>query len=181
MAFQALIILTGLIVGWIRKGSIWVITSVAVRWLWVLPASYLLQHISINYLHGTAYELCIVASYVLILLFCGANIKIPGILWTAIGSASNFLVLLVNGLRMPAYIPAAEHLAPSLVPLLYKGEFGKSIAMTSSTHLNFLADIFSFEIYPPSLISIGDILVGIGLIMFIQYAMQSKEGSTPVT
>jgi hypothetical protein len=173
LSFHVLVLLAGLLVGWFKKGSIWNITNIRLRLLWILPVAYLIQHVSITYLSGSMYELAIVASYLALLMFCLLNWKVPGLIWAAGGTLSNFLVMLVNGLRMPAYIPAVQQMDSKLVPLLEKGEFGKSIAMSSSTHLNFLGDIFYVHVQPPSLVSIGDILFAIGLIILIQHAMRS--------
>jgi hypothetical protein len=176
LSFHVLVLLAGLIVGWVKKGSIWNITNLRLKHLWLLPIAYILQHVSIAYLNGRPYELAIVASYVALLFFCARNLRVPGMLWAIGGTAANFLVMCANGLRMPAYIPAIKKLAPQLVPLLERGEYGKSIAMSSSTHLNFLGDIFSFEVPPPALISIGDILFAIGLVILIQHAMLCGRG-----
>jgi hypothetical protein len=175
LAFQIFTILAGLVVGWFRKGSLWAITAVNLKWIWLLPVAYVLQHVSIRYLNGPSYELALVASYVALLVFCGFNYRIPGVLWAMAGTVANFLVMVCNGLRMPAYIPAVEKMAPQLVPLLMKGQYGKSVAMSTDTHLNFLGDIFYFQIPPQSLVSVGDILIAIGLIIFLQYAMRTER------
>ncbi len=142
---------------------------------WILPIAYLLQHISIAYLSGTAYEIMIVLSYALMITFCSVNVKSSGMTWALAGTLANLLALSVNRLRMPAYVPSVRLMAPQLVGALQAGTYGKSIAMTSSTHLNFLGDIFAFNVYPQSLLSIGDILFSIGLIILIQSAMRASE------
>lgn len=178
LAFQVFVILAGLAVGWIRKGSLWAVTNIRLRAIWLLPISYILQHVSIDYLTGITYEVTIVFSYVSLLIFCLQNIRVPGLLWAFGGTAANFLAMLSNGLRMPAYLPAVQHMAPTMIPRLMRGEYGKSIAMTAHTHFNFLGDIFSFEIKPASLISVGDILFAIGLVILIQYGMRMGKGGT---
>lgn len=82
---------------------------------------------------------------------------------------------------MPAYVPAVKAMAPNILPLVVKGEYGKSIAMSSTTHLNFLGDIFYFQIQPASLISVGDIIFAIGLVVLIQHAMRLKRGAGSVS
>jgi hypothetical protein len=176
LAFQVFVILTGLAIGWLRKGSLWAVTNIRLKTIWLLPISYILQHVSIDYLTGMTFEVAIVFSYLLLLAFCLLNVRVPGIVWALGGTAANFLAMCSNGLRMPAYIPAVQHMAPTLIPRLMRGEYSKSIAMTANTHFNFLGDIFSFEIKPASLISIGDILFAIGLVILIQYAMRLGKG-----
>ncbi|WDL98710.1 DUF5317 domain-containing protein [Alicyclobacillus sp. ALC3] len=176
MAFQAVVIIAGLVVGWVRKGSIWSITEIRLRWLWVLPVAYILQHVSISYLTGTVYEFVLVLSYISLITFSLVNFKTPGLAWTLLGTFLNFLAMSVNGLRMPAYLPAVKQMDSALVGPLLAGHYGKSVAMTSMTHLNFLGDIFSFQVQPASIISIGDIIFGIGLVILIQHAMLLKRG-----
>ncbi|MCL6516715.1 DUF5317 domain-containing protein [Alicyclobacillus sp.] len=182
MLFQLLTLLGGLIVGWARKGSLWSIVSVRLKLLWLLPSAYFVQQLSIHYLTGTAYELLLVSSYIALITFCAFNIRTPGVAWALGGTIANFAVLVVNGLKMPAYIPAVERFAPNLVPRLLSGTYGKSVAMTDGTKLNFLGDIFDVHIppFPPhTLVSIGDILIAIGLIIFLQFAMRLDGRTSP--
>ena len=47
--------------------------------------------------------------------------------------------------------------------------------MGTTTNLNFLGDIFFLRVQPPTLVSIGDILFAIGVVILIQNAMQEKK------
>lgn len=176
MAFQATVILAGLVIGWARKGSIWAVTEIRLKWLWVLPVAYIVQHVSITYLSGQIYEYAVVLSYLSLIFFCVVNVRTPGMAWTLLGTCLNFIVMVVNYLRMPAYLPVVKEMDPRLIGPLLQGDYGKSIAMGTSTHLNFLGDIFYFQVQPASLISVGDIIFGIGLVVLIQYAMRLKRG-----
>lgn len=172
MPFQLAAIVIGLFVGWARKGSIWSLTFIRLKWLWVLPVAYALQIISINYLHGGVYQASLVASYLLLIAFCVRNFTVPGVAWTLAGTVANFLVMSVNGLRMPAYMSAVRAISPRMATLLQNAEFGKSVAMGSDTHLNFLGDIFFMKTQPPMLVSVGDILFAIGIAVLVQHAMR---------
>jgi len=171
LPIQLLVVLLGVVIGWISKGKIASIVSVKLKRLWMLPVSYLFQYLSIHIFKGTVYELFLVFSYVILLYFCFENRKIQGLWLTFWGTFLNFVVLAANGLRMPAYLPPIQRLAPSIIPALIHGDIGKSIAMSSHTLLNPLGDIFFLNLYPPTLISIGDIIFSIGLIIFIRHAM----------
>jgi len=159
----------------VKKGSVWALTSLKFKWLWILPVAYMLQVVSMNYLHGGIYRWMLVVSYLMLIAFCIRNLSVPGVWWTMTGAAANFLVMLVNGLRMPAYMPPIYSLSKKMADLLVSGHFGKSIAMNQTTHLNFLGDIFFLRIQPPTLVSVGDILFAIGLVILIQNAMQGKR------
>ena len=175
MALESLAIIAGVVIGWMRKGSLLSLTNLRLRWIWLLPISYVLQSVSIHLLNGVLYEAAIMFSYLALLAFSLFNAKVPGLLWTLGGTLSNFVVMLANGLRMPAYLPPIEKLTPQVVPLLEHGGLGKSIAMSSATHLNFLGDIFYLKLIPPTLVSIGDILFAIGIVLFIQKTMTSRK------
>lgn len=175
MNFQLIAIIVGLTVGFWRRGTLWNLSKMTIRFVWLLPIGYVLQTYSITHLEGVQYQIVLVLSYMTILVFCISNLRQVGIPWTTIGTAANFLCMLCNGLRMPAYIPVIRSIAPNIVPLLKAGKIGKSIAMSSSTKLNFLGDIFTLRIHPVILISIGDILFAVGIAVFIQHAMLQKE------
>jgi len=178
LPFQLAAIVIGLIVGWLRKGSLWSLTNIRLKWLWTLPVAYVLQITSINYLNGNIYQLFLVLSYLLLIVFSVRNLPVPGVTWALAGTVANFLVMVVNGLRMPAYLAPIRVLNPQLVTMLQRGQYGKSVAMGSSTHLNFLGDIFFVKIQPPVLVSIGDILFSIGIAILIQHAMRvGRENS----
>ena len=176
---SAYIILAGLVIGWIRKGSLWTITNIRLRLLWVLPVAYLLQHFSIDYMHGVAYEASILLSYIGLVIFGILNMSVPGVLWALMGTVSNFLVMAANGLRMPAYMPYVRQMNPQFAVLVQAGKIGKSMAMGSTTHLNFLGDIIPFRVWPQEMVSVGDILFGIGLAILIQYGMTLRKGGMP--
>lgn len=143
--------------------------------LWMLPVPYILQHISIFYLTGGLYEIVLIVSYVLLVVFCLVNLRVPGVVWALGGTLCNFMALAFNGLRMPAYLPSVKSMAPQILPALEAGRYGKSIAMTAHTHLNFLGDIFAFKVAYGSLLSVGDILFSVGLIILVQHAMRIRN------
>lgn len=184
MSFDVLMMAAGLLVGWFRRGSIWNLPNIRLRWIWVLPVAYLLQHFSIADLTGPAYEVAVLVSYGGLIAFCAVNLRVPGVAWGLGGTVANLLTLSVNGLHMPAYMPVVRVMDRKAVPSLLQGEYGKSIAMSPHTHLNFLGDIFYFKVPPASLLSLGDILLAIGMVMVIQYAMrisrESVDGDTTV-
>ncbi len=172
--FTVLVIAAGLLIGWFRKGSLWSITNIKFRLIWLLPGAYILEYVSIHHLQGQIYEICILIAYLGLILFCSLNYKIAGIKWALSGTVANFLVMSLNGLRMPAYLPAVRKMAPQTIPALMKGDYLKSVAMTSHTHLNPLGDIFNVSVLTPNLVSFGDLLFSLGIIVFLQHAMRSS-------
>jgi hypothetical protein len=171
-------LLAGCLIGLLKHGSIWGLSSLKLKQIWMLLAAYVIQYVSIYLLKGLTYEVFIVISYLLLILFCLLNRMELGVKYALVGIISNFLVMAANQLRMPAYLPSVRKIDPKSVELLKEGLIGKSIAMTNNTHLKFLGDIFTVQIGRGSLISIGDILIGIGIIVLIQHAMCIERATT---
>ena len=107
--------------------------------------------------------------YGLLLAFLWRNRAYPGLLLAFVGIASNGLVILVNGGRMPVWMPAyeASGLAGPLTSVLHlslpvdtAGEF--------LAHLGPLADIVPIPITPfNNVTSVGDLFLSAGLGFFL--------------
>lgn len=81
--------------------------------------------------------------------------------------------MVVNGGRMPVSAEAALVLDPQYIELLKEGLYAKHALLDESTRLAFLGDIIPVtDPYPRSqVISIGDVIMNIGIFLFIQYLM----------
>jgi hypothetical protein len=101
------------------------------------------------------------------------NRKNPGFLLILIGVFLNFLVMALNGGRMPVSLDAASVLDPGYIEVLKESLYAKHTMLTSSTYLGFLGDVIPIsDPYPRTqIISIGDIIMNIGIFFFIQYLM----------
>lgn len=176
MAFEGLSVICGLVIGLFRKGSFAALSTIRLRVLWLVILSYVLQFASIHVLNHAFYGILMILSYTTLIIFCGLNIKQPGIWMAFAGTALNFLEMSTNGLRMPAYLPAVRSVSSTLAAELLSGNYGKSVVMTKSTFLPFLGDIIPIHIYPQSVVSIGDCLFSIGIIVFIVYSMTGRVG-----
>ncbi|MDO7906796.1 DUF5317 domain-containing protein [Paenibacillus sp. JX-17] len=94
------------------------------------------------------------------------------------GVFMNFLVMAVNGGRMPVSLSASEVLGPYYTELLKEGAVvSKHFMMDSSTRLSFLGDIIPISSpYPRTqVISIGDVVMNLGIFLFIQSLMVGKK------
>ena len=100
-----------------------------------------------------------VASYALAIAFVYANRHLPNLWISALGGASNFLAIVVNGGTMPASRTALA--AAGLHPLAH--QFDNSGAVTHA-RLALLGDVFSFPKWFPlaNVFSVGDVLLLIG-------------------
>lgn len=120
-----------------------------------------------------------VISYGLLLYGLYLNFAIPEFRVIALGSFLNFLVIVVNGGRMPVLAQAIDPLDPSNAVLFSNVSLTHKI-MDSSTRLLFLCDIFKFSFLQrtPKAFSLGDALMAAGLIPFIVRGMKGRFSST---
>jgi hypothetical protein len=101
------------------------------------------------------------------------NQKNTGFKLIFIGVFLNFLVMVLNGGRMPVSVEAAAVLDPGYIEVLKDSLYAKHTMLTSSTYLGFLGDVIPIsDPYPRTqVISVGDIVMNIGIFFFIQYLM----------
>ena len=103
----------------------------------------------------------------------------PGIYADLDWRVPQFIVMAVNGGRMPVSVEASAVLGPYYVDMLREGgAVSKHYMMDASTHLSFLGDIIPLSSpYPRTqVISIGDVVMNIGIFLFIQYMMVNRSG-----
>lgn len=176
MVFDGIIV--SFIVGFLRKGNLRALAQLKLKWGWIFPlllavqlAVFTLQNDSkfLGQISGYIYILV----YVLGLLFLYMNRKNPGFLLILIGVFLNFLVMVLNGGRMPVSLEAASILEPGYLDVLKEQLYAKHTALTESTKLGLLGDVIPVtDPYPRTqIISIGDIIMNIGAFLFIQFLM----------
>ena len=170
-------VVIGLLLAKIRGGKWLRLTEATLRGVWLIVLAFVIQFGSI-FLFPKFLLVAVQLSYFLLLVFVFLNRTKSGFVLMALGIAFNLLVMMVNGGRMPVEVEAARSLDPELLPALLAGQYGKHIAMSSSTHLNILGDFIYLRFpYPhPTIISIGDVFFSVGMIIFIQ-AMTLKKNA----
>ncbi|MEH7305623.1 DUF5317 domain-containing protein [Neobacillus drentensis] len=186
MVFDGIII--SFIVGFLRKGNLRALAQLKLKWGWIFPlllivelAVFTLQNDSkiLGQISGSIY----IVVYVLGLLFLFMNRNNQGFMLILIGVFLNFLVMVINGGRMPVSVEAAAVLDPGYIEALKDSLYAKHTMLNSSTHLEFLGDVIPISApYPRTqIISIGDIIMNIGIFFFIQYLMVHHPLTKKVT
>jgi uncharacterized membrane protein (Fun14 family) len=180
VAFDGVIF--GLIVGFLRRGSLKGFASLNLKYGWMFPllllvqfVVYALQSHIVWVAAASTYTFMLV--YIIGFVFLWLNRKESALLVVLVGAFLNFLVMLANGGRMPVSLEAAEAvLDPYYVEILRNGTlYGKHAIMTAHTHLAFLGDIIPLAkpYYKQQVISIGDVVESIGIFLYIQKVMLS--------
>ena len=122
----------------------------------------------------------LMASQILLLVFCWLNRHLAGVGLLAIGLALNLLVIATNGGLMPISPQTASHLIPEklLQTLQVGGRFGYGkdiLLLPEKTNLAWLSDCFLTPAWlsHPIAFSLGDILISAGA--FWVMATQGKS------
>ncbi|MEK3705953.1 DUF5317 domain-containing protein [Paenibacillus sp. FSL R7-0198] len=179
-------ILLGLIVGFFRGGlrhGLNQFAALKLRSGWIFPVLLLIQFF-IFYLQerfewvASINGYLFAAVYITGLAFLWLNRHHTGFMLIWIGVFLNFAVMAVNGGRMPVSVEASAVLGPYYVDMLREGgAVSKHFMMDASTRLPFLGDIIPLSSpYPRTqVISIGDVVMNVGIFLFIQYMMVNRD------
>lgn len=182
MAFDGVIF--GLIVGFLRRGSLRGFLDIRLKYGWMFPillaVQLMMYWLQAKYAWASTISTYVFMSvYIIGFVFLWLNRKEKGFIILLIGAFLNFLVMVANGGRMPVSLEAAQAvLDPFYVETLRQGiVYGKHVALTESTRLAFLGDIIPLTkpYYKHQVISIGDVVMGIGIFLYIQQLMLNKK------
>lgn len=184
-------ILLGLIVGFIRAGwknGLIALSHIKIRFGWVFPVLLMVQF-GLFYFQEKNDFIASVSSWFfmviyvvgLVLLWLNRSQKGFGMLFA--GVFLNFLVMLVNGGRMPVSLEAASVLDPIYTDMLKSGQIMyKHTLLDNSTILPFLGDIIPLgPPYPRNqAISVGDVIMNIGVFVYLTRIMlAAKQAHQP--
>ncbi|WP_066172805.1 DUF5317 domain-containing protein [Bacillus marinisedimentorum] len=176
MVFDGIIL--SLLIGFFRGGNLKGIADLKLKFGWVFPVLLGVQ--LIIYFTQNSFEwianfssVSFMLVYIVGLYFLWVNRSYEGFGILFIGVFLNFIVMLVNGGRMPVSVEAAAVLDPHYIDALKNGLYAKHTILNNTTNLGFLGDIIALQPpYPRSqVISIGDIIMNIGAFIFLQHLM----------
>ena len=162
----------GVVVGFLLGGRLDRLGGLRFRWAWLAVAGLVAQIIlfaepvasAVGDLGPTVY----VASTAAVLIAVIRNWSTTGMPIVALGAASNLLAIVANG----GVMPASPEAISAIDPLGSEG-FSNSVVMADPV-LRPLTDIFALPSWLPftNVFSIGDVLIGIGLVVVIAAGMR---------
>jgi hypothetical protein len=173
-------VLIGLLVGLILGGRPAGIGALQFRWGWLAVIGFGVQVIlfsgPITERIGSLGVPVYVGSTALVLAALLRNISIPGLWIVALGAFSNMAAIATNGGYMPA--------APGALAALGRGPetVYSNSAVVAHPALEPLTDIFAIPHGVPfaNVFSIGDVLIGLGVVIALVVAMKRATGSERV-
>ena len=122
-----------------------------------------------------------IISYILLLFFIVLNRKITGIPVIGTGIFSNALAITLNGGYMPAYVSSLESTSMGKYSESVTQGVNNSIAISDSTKLPWLCDVFHLPEWLPfsNVFSIGDVIIAVGVCIYLVVNMQSPKKKAP--
>jgi hypothetical protein len=174
-------VVIGLVVGLLVGGRLAGLGEIQLRWSWVILGGLLVQVVlfseAVSDRVGALGPPIYIASTALVIAAILANRAIPGMRLVALGAASNFTAIVVNGGYMPASAQAAAALGRH-DPTAYSNS-----AIIPDPILAPLTDIFALPVWLPfaNVFSIGDVLIGIGIGLVIVKAMRAGVAAPGAT
>jgi len=175
MFIQAIIF--SIIIGYILKGTLKNFEFVDVKGLYAVTLSFILQFIVImlirkEFLHnGILTYILHLIMYTLLFYFVYLNRKYLFIVLMGMGFLLNALPIFFNGGSMPVSLESCKYVG--LVVDVTK--LGMYNVFNNKTNLWFLADIIPKNFITKEVISIGDLVIAIGLMLFIITIMLNKK------
>jgi hypothetical protein len=169
----------GILVGLLSGGRLERLGDLRVRWAWLAVAGLVAQVIlfaePVASAVGDVGPVVYVASTAAVLVAVLRNWRITGMPIVALGAASNLLAIAANGGVMPASPEAAAAIGMSL-----GDDFSNSVIMADPA-LRPLTDIFALPVWLPlaNVFSIGDVLIGVGLVVVIAAGMRRAPEPIP--
>jgi hypothetical protein len=175
-------ILIAIITGLFLRGNFNGFADLRLRSGWIFPLLLIMQIFIFIFQSKFTWvasisEYFFLGVYVIGLYFLWVNRNLPGFNYILIGVFLNFIVMAVNGGRMPVSLEAASILDPFYADVLKGGIYAKHQLLSDSTRLSFLGDIIPLSSpYPRNqVISIGDVIMNIGGFIFVLQLMLSGK------
>ncbi|MBA1333996.1 MAG: hypothetical protein HPY66_1480 [Firmicutes bacterium] len=169
-----------LVVGKIRGGKFRCLGQVQIHNWWLFLLSFAIEFgalfaVSAGIQIAARYSMYLhILSYLILFIGIMSNREYPSMWVVFLGSFLNFLVITLNGGAMPISIPGLLRAGlENSAQMISAGGYVTHRPLTEATRLPFLADIFVLPAgYPfPKVLSVGDILISIGIFLFVQRAM----------
>jgi hypothetical protein len=172
------VLVLAIVAGYAFRGRLTHLEHLHLRWWWLVIAGLGIQFLPLP--EGDAGNDLLVrtgalaASYVLLLVFAAANIRLPGMPLILIGLLCNAVVITANG-GMPVSVEALrESEQTDVIQLLIDEGADKHHRLDDDDVLTFLADVIPIPAPIKQVVSVGDIFVYAGLIWLIVAAMRSR-------
>lgn len=175
-------VVIGLIIGKVGRGKIERIGYVNIRFPFLIILSFLIQvsifmlNVGLVTINDRVLDVILVSSYGLVILAMLTNLRIRYMVIVLTGAVFNFIMVILNGLRIGLTLENAQKVYSSEIVQLLKSEsvrFFKLIPQEKSI-MGGIVPFNKFFVYP-SVATLGDLLIFAGIILIIQQIMTDKN------
>jgi len=173
-------VVAGLLIGWLRGGSLASLGSARVRALWlVLPAFAVEFYLALGLGRDVPWWVLPlhVGANALLLGVALLNRRVPGMAVLALGLALNLAVIASNGGLMPVSpeLWAARHAAERVAIGQHPPQTKDVVLPHDQARLWFLGDVLALPAGAPVplIASAGDLVIAVGLVIALQGLMQA--------
>jgi len=171
------VIVLAIIIGFIFKGNFKNLSSIKIEALYLILASFLMEAVVImsirkGFIHiGYVTYFIDAFMYALIFVFVYKNRKSPFILIMGFGFLLNAVAIFSNGGTMPVGV-SALHAAGINQSV---GSQGLYVLIGNNTMFWFLGDIFPYTFLNKNIVSLGDLVAALGMLLLIVKGMRQSE------
>jgi Family of unknown function (DUF5317)/Major Facilitator Superfamily len=178
------LVLVGVLLAVLLGANLRELRNVSLRASWLVFAALAVQvvlftsvsrafHVPVS--ESTAH----IVTYVGLLAFVVANVRQPGFAIAAVGCALNTIVIAANGDRMPVSLASWTATGKPASELTAHGSYN-NVVLATHAHLSWLGDVFALPRGFPlaNALSVGDLLLLVGVITFVFRASLPARGST---
>ncbi|MGF7059811.1 DUF5317 domain-containing protein [Brassicibacter mesophilus] len=176
-------LLASIVIGLIRGGKLSRFSHIRFTKVWTFILAVILQvgiilfglsgnHIVLKYIKEIY-----IASYVLLFIGILLNINYRSLWVVIIGTLANLFVFFTNGGKTPISVESLKLIGFSdLATMVEGGKVTLYTPLAESTKYAFLGDIITVpQPYPyPQILSVGDIIIALGLFLFVQSIMLNE-------
>lgn len=179
-------LVAALVIGLVRGGKLSRLGDLSLRHFWLVFVAFGIQLALHTHALADVPLIVSVAPFLypvayFVLLYCFTlNRKVQGVWGLAAGTASNMLAIIANGGKMPVDGDALVALGHGPVRDAFaSGHSLTHTIITDQTRLPWLGDVFcGTPPFPnPTIFSLGDVLLGIGVFFLVQGCMLGKDAS----
>ncbi|HBH13630.1 MAG: Uncharacterized protein XD91_0481 [Clostridiales bacterium 38_11] len=175
-------VIIGLIIGKLRKGKLEKIGYLTIQYPLLIVIGILFQlfvfilNIGLSDLGNNIRDGILIASYILIMSGILSNRSIKFMLLFFVGAAYNFIILILNGVKVGiTATTAGKAFGPEILELISTGYVRYfTIIPESKFYMGAFLSLEGIFIYP-IVLTIGDIILFFATVIFIQYAMTDRS------
>lgn len=171
------VVILAVILGFLFRGNLKNLANMKIEGVYLIVMAFVVEAsiiipLNMGILHvGQTTMLMDIVMYALLFIFILKNIKNPYIIIVGIGFALNAAAIFANGGAMP--VSSAAYQAVGLTG--DAGSMGLYAFIDESTRLWFLGDIIPYDLIDVNILSIGDLISSLGIMLLIIVNMRKPK------